>query len=636
MSAIYGYIQKRESFNDGYFQALDVWNRDYGEKRNLKREFSGVALGCRVNQIREDVNVEREVLCEGNRYYGVCDALIYNREELIEKLEECLGNTQYEELERISDERLLFLTFLNRGTAGLKEINGDFSGAIFDEKERILTVFRDHLGIRPLFIYEDDTNFAFATDYRGFLAMPEVDSSISEAYLYMRLTQKHIWDDELTDFECIRAVRPGTIIKYSQDTQRKETYKYWKLGEKRICFKTEEEYIKEMRHLVEDSIKRRLSVFRGTVGAELSGGLDSTVIDVMIKKTGRDAVFCSWSPNLKIFPIQKLDERENIEQTCRKFNIKCDYIDMKWLEDEEEQIKNLEEMLPVDIDGLLLKKSMEYFEEKNVHVAFSGWGGDEGVSHRANAFELWYHREYLDYLKLWWSRTEGEKLRIFRFGKRVLRNLIQTRKRMMRPWDFYTFNEIGYVSILKEDFEERNKNILKNIPMYFAYAPIKQIESGGNRRRTESVAVYGSQKGVQYVFPFLDYRVEDYAVSIPRKYFLRGNCNRYIYREAFREELGEHLYHYRDKDDSGRSTYYKQYTEKKVPLICDYIFCRLNKEYWSKYLDYEKLQQLNDKEWKNNNGIYIMQMLMRCYRIQLLQNHASEYVRLHADEESIK
>ena len=67
-------------------------------------------------------------------------------------------------------------------------------------------------------------------------------------------------------------------------------------------------------------------------------------------------------------------------------------------------------------------------------------------------------------------------------------------------------------------------------PLSFSYDPVSYIHQGGSRNRLDNVALYGAYNGVRYLIPYLDYRVIDYAVSIPRYQYLRGRRNRFVFR----------------------------------------------------------------------------------------------------------
>lgn len=630
MSGIFGYIKKNSDATEEHTIALDIWHREYGKQKGMHIKFPEAVLGCRVNQIREDIIEEDEVLNEKNRYYGVFDALIYNREELVERVKGYSLDVSLEKLDGISDERLLFYIFLNEGENGLREVNGDFCGAIYDSKEKKLNVFRDHLGVRPLFLYEDNSMIAFATDYRGFLAMPDANVDVCEEYLYEKLKGNCISEKEMTYFKCITAVPPAYVICISKEKRILHKTEYWKLGEKKIACSSEKEYMNEMRRLVQDSIERRLAVCKGPVGGEMSGGLDSTVIDVIIQKTGKESYFCSWSPSIEKFSIQNMDERINIQETCKMFNMDCHYIDFK--EGKEEMIDYLESILPVDVYGRVIKEGLKHFENKGAKIAFSGWGGDEGISHRANPLELWMHKEYKDYLYLQWIRTKGERWRFLRFCKRVLNNLTVEKWKIFYPNNKFINREKNDYIPLNPEFERSAKGKIKGTPVYFSFNPIKEIENGANRKRVEAAAVCGAQYGVQYVFPFLDYRVEDFGVSIPRKLYLKGYQNRYIYRETFKEELGK-LYYYQYKNDPGRKYFFNdEKMNNRKQITCEYVLEHLDKKYWSRYLDFEKLQDaLKDMKEGKMDSLKSRKMeeaLQKCYQIQQLQTKTREYIKI--------
>ena len=72
------------------------------------------------------------------------------------------------------------------------------------------------------------------------------------------------------------------IFKLSGEVLKMSTVIYWQPGSKKIRLSSEEAYIKQLRQLITDSVKRRLDAVPGVVGAELSGGLDSSIIDILI------------------------------------------------------------------------------------------------------------------------------------------------------------------------------------------------------------------------------------------------------------------------------------------------------------------------------------------------------------------
>ena len=240
--------------------------------------------------------------------YAVVDALLYNREELL-----FLLNLPSSAL--ISDEELLLQLIRQKGFDSLSAVNGDFAGAIYDPAVGCWKLFRDHLGVRPLYVYHDDRIFAFSTDIRGIASIPGVDLRPNELQLFTSFMNCNPLTMQQTDFASIRCALPGAWTTVTQDAGGfvLEERPYWKLRSRKIRLSSEEEYEHRLRQLVADAVKRRLDAVPGLIGAELSGGLDSSVIDILINRTGRKAVYYSWSHDPQDLPMDgELDERSVI------------------------------------------------------------------------------------------------------------------------------------------------------------------------------------------------------------------------------------------------------------------------------------------------------------------------------------
>lgn len=621
MSGIYGYYLKEKQQKDDYITALAHWHEGYGKTASAQIVKDCVGLGCALNHIPASVPLDSPVLRKGN-VVAVVDALIYNRDELAEVLPEC-------EIAAMSDERLLLELYLESGADGLRKVNGDFAGAVYDGQT--LTLFRDHMGIRPLYWYRDEKMVAFGTDMRGILSMPGTDNSLNEEFFYANATGYLVDESEVTDFACIKEVKPGYIVEIRRDMSYEQSV-FWRIGQKKVRLKTEQEYRNRMRELVTDAIKRRLAVVNGrTVGAELSGGMDSTVIAVMLQKLGADLQCYSWSPKLEDYPLQHHDEREIIEATCEQFGLKCEYGFEDIAETEKYMSENVEkEYLIPGIYNSFVNSSMKYFAGQKVDIIFSGWGGDEGVSHRSNPYELWYHGEYLAYLKLQWQRSPGRWRKPLRFLKRVKWNLTKDREFFLKPWNFYQANRMEELDVLQENFKSQWTNRATIRPEFFAYNPIKDIENGANRGRVETSVFVGAKYGGQYVYPFLDYRVEDFAVSIPRHLYWKGNEFRHIYRETFHGEMPDALYSYKYKDDPGRSVAMDatfEGAEKQIEQA-KRLLKLLNRSDWERYLDFEKIKMKLGAEDAQPKGA-ILELLARCHQVQQLRSIRNDRIIFH-------
>ena len=175
MSGIFGCISANDAIGRGSgIKPMLLWNRLYGNSFEDCIEMVGVNMGCCVENLSE-INVQNTPILNLYGKHAVIDALLYNRRELLEK---CKVES------KISDAELLFYYISQFGPNSLKDVNGDFAGAIYNDSDRSLLLFRDHMGIRPLFYYADNGVIAFSTDLRGLIALPIVDATISEDWIY--------------------------------------------------------------------------------------------------------------------------------------------------------------------------------------------------------------------------------------------------------------------------------------------------------------------------------------------------------------------------------------------------------------------------------------------------------------------
>ncbi len=637
MSGLYGCFLNniKVDNNQSEVEKLHSWNSAYGADDIYTWADNNVFLGCCVEHFTKNPDLKKESLSNKAKK-AVVDAVIYNRDEL------CKKNDNYI---TASDEEMLFSLICREGFDSLRKINGDFSGAVFDENEGKLTLFRDHIGVRPLFYYSDDKMVVFSSDIRGIIAFSGTNVSIDEEWLYKKLSGYVVEGRDKTEFQNIKSVLPATYITFSfgKEGLEVEQKTYWQLGAEKIKFRSFELYKKKLRELVEDSVVRRLNVVNGKVAAELSGGLDSGVIDLIIASTGRECFYHSWSEDPAELKIAEEDERLIVEDLCKKAGIVCHFSDRFYSlgegtrmydylkktgiplpEDEHAMMRNV---FPEYVNTLPIYATAEYVRKNGARVIFSGHGGDEGVSHRAKAYEILYNREYCHFIRQIYLLLEGKNLRLLRTLKYCFKYAFVDSKKYRKSFVQYSSKK----NIFREEFFKKF-NSEQQVANTFNFDVKQYIEIGGTRRRLDITALLGGFGGVRYVFPFLDHRVIDYAVSIPRYLYLNGNTNRYIFREAFKDIMPESLYTLDEKSNNSRNSYKKEDQSEDEKKEADsktlvesmkWYNERMDWNYWSKYLNEEVIdtvkaceKPVTDQQRERDHEI--LQTVGFCYNHQNL------------------
>ncbi len=597
MSGIYGLIpnmnlQKETLPNT---ERLSLWNKAYGKDGHFEKKETTYFLGCHMEKLHSKA-ARPSGLIERNGKIWTIDALLYNREEIYS----LLNTANAPKLESISDEELLVDLIEEKGYESLSQVNGDFAGAAYDTAANSVTLFRDHMGVRPLYYYVSDSFICFSTDLRGVLSVESVDVTINKEWVYRTYFNLLNITSTSTEYEYIYCVRPASALTidftakecknkypsrllhqkeydYEVDNKQRDYWKtlshahitekkYWYLGSHKIRYKTEEEYCAKMRELVEDSVQRRLNAFDGIAGSEFSGGLDSSLISILIKKFGRDCVYCSWSKDPKDLPLAERDERRTIQEICDKYSIHCDYLtkvvpfpDLTEFNSRSSSVLDLSSKeAPLEkyafwpsLNTIALLNSASYVSKHGGKVVFTGHGGDEGISHRTGPYELIYHGELRNYINYYIDVYECKNFRLLRGLKRGGKAYFHSVVSLIRKPFILKYRrkyKDEFWQIANPNFIKWGKTV-KNIPFTFGYDITKYITRYGDRNRMDCVAVYGAYCGVRYMLPYLDYRVIDYAVSIERGMYLKHGTDRYVLKNAFRDLLPESLTGKIDKRD---------------------------------------------------------------------------------------
>ena len=633
MSGIFGFLSKEKSAEDISIDLKRMlkWNRIFGNSYEGCYESSGVAMGC-CTEVLSDRHIQHNPVISVNDRHAVIDAVIYNRAELAEK---CHAGKD------ISDAELLLLYISNLGPEALKDVNGDFSGAIYNDNDKTLLLFRDHMGIRPLFCYVSDDLIAFSTDLRGLISLGSVDATISEEWIMKTVSGYSADTIDNTAYENIHCVTPASYITVSldKDSIKIRSKSYWRLRQHKIKLPDEKAYQKRLRELITDSVNRRLEAVDGPIGAELSGGLDSGIIDILINRSGKKGIYYSWSLDPNELKMADNDERLVIEDICKQENIVCNYTHMgldygKKVNERmaeigiptlPEESNDFRFAFPTWSNTYTLFHGAQYASDHGAKVVFTGHGGDEGVSHRCSTYEMYYNHEYYRYLRNMWSATHGKKHRLYNTVVKSIK-LIRLKKREIKePY----INWSASPELLNQSFSSK-KHVCNDYTLQFDYDPVSYLETGGVRNRLDNIALYGALSGVRYMVPYLDYRVVDFAVSIPRYLYLRGRTNRYIFREAFKDIMPDSLYRLRTKEDTSvknlksNPDWYESYAKRKLEIIS-----KLNRKYWEKYLDFEQVDKLakagkpSDEEYADETRR--LKCLLLCALAQNLVEKARQY-----------
>jgi asparagine synthase (glutamine-hydrolysing) len=202
----------------------------------------------------------------------VVDARLDNRGELLSLLG--LAKTNVD----IDDASLIAHTYARWGESCAERLLGDFTFALWDKRRRQLICGRDHVGVKPFYYcHWPGRIFAWATEIKALLCLSASLRQVDEERLAERLALID-WDltDQSTLYRQVVSLPPAHMLKVSADALILS--RYWSLDPERSLERgSASDHAEAFSHLFTAAVRCRLHG-PGSVGALLSGGLDSSAI----------------------------------------------------------------------------------------------------------------------------------------------------------------------------------------------------------------------------------------------------------------------------------------------------------------------------------------------------------------------
>lgn len=215
--------------------------------------------------------------CESSNIWLVFNGEIYNHEDLRPELEK-RGHVYRSK----TDSETIIHLYEERGVDFVNEIDGDFAIALWDVGREELSLYRDRLGVKPLYFYIRNGRIIFASEIKAILAHPSVERDVDETALNDYLTFLTTPAPQ-TLFKDIQKLSAGhrLIINRNGDVRIEQ---YWDaLPPQTLTSRTEGEHIEEILRLLRASIKKRM-MSDVPFGVFLSGGVDSSANVAMMSE----------------------------------------------------------------------------------------------------------------------------------------------------------------------------------------------------------------------------------------------------------------------------------------------------------------------------------------------------------------
>lgn len=212
------------------------------------------------------------------RYILVFNGEIYNYADLRAELA-AAGHT----FTSTGDTEVLLQGLAYQGESFLDRLNGMFAFALWDRRERVLLLARDHLGIKPVYYTEPSTGtLLFASEIKALCAHSGVKREVDPAVIQEHLAYCHASGDR-TALKGVKRLPPGSLLRWTAATRRAIVRQYWNPSFESRSTGNRQQEARKLQGLLETATARQL-VSDVPIGAFLSGGLDSSLITALASK----------------------------------------------------------------------------------------------------------------------------------------------------------------------------------------------------------------------------------------------------------------------------------------------------------------------------------------------------------------
>lgn len=449
-----------------------------------------------------------------------------------------------------TDTEVVLHLFEALGPGFVTHLNGDFALAVLDERRGRLFLYRDRLGVKPLYYYHTAGTFAFGSEVKA-LQAAGLPLTLSEESLQRYLVFKYVPGQETMHAE-VRRLPPGCYAEYDLASGRLTLHRYWTPSPDpdaaRLSYADARARLYD---LLGDAVRLRLMA-DVPVGTFLSGGVDSSAIAHYVRDV----------PGLRHYCARKSDDDLRREGTT------SDYAHARRLADAWGL-----DLVGVDIGRAeatraRIRQTLYYSDDliadgshipsylitraagETTRVLLSGMGGDE-LFLGYPSHQLALLARYLDVLP--GGGGVARLLARLRQGRGALKAYRRWLHRFGRyyaypPYKYGLFSIVGDFETALRVCRRDPAPVVARFEEAFPkgadpFASLTRFELDNflvkNLHYTDRMCM---AHGVEGRVPFLDHRLVAFALALPRSYKLTAAAHtKRILKDALRGALPAHV-----------------------------------------------------------------------------------------------
>lgn len=485
-------------------------------------------------------------------YHIVFNGEIYNFKEIKSELE-LLGHR----FESESDTEMILHAYAEWGTSCLHKFIGMFAFVLIDQRKQEIFIARDRAGVKPLFLYQKDDLFLFASELKAFHQHPQFEKKLNIAAVQAFLHYGSVPTPHCI-FEHCSKLRPGHFIHSSLTNFTPTETVYWNVYDSYNKPKLDlsiEEAKSQTEKLLLSACEYRM-VADVPVGVFLSGGYDSACVTTLLQKNRTQA--------LKTFTISVPDIGLNEAPYAKAV---ADFLGTEHTEttcSANEAIEIIAQ-LPHYYDEPFADSSaipttlVSKIAKQHVTVALSADGGDE-VFAGYNRYEMILkYGEKLQKIPTWAKKGTAQVMELIPADRiPILRNKYNFAQRYEKTKSIlHTTNDQNILLSLSQLFTKKQVSRLFKTP----YQPLETYFDSKELTNYSSLSYAQAIDYQTYLLddilqkvdrasmsvslesrePLLDHRIIEFVAQLPDEYKFRNGSKKWLLKEIVHQTIPKEL-----------------------------------------------------------------------------------------------